>query len=333
MAGKKPTLDLEIAELYGLPFEEWTAARNALAKRLSGEGRKADAGTVKALPKPSVSAWAVNQLFRSEGEGMGELLAAGRRARAAQGEAVAGRGAEAFREALGVARRQIETLRRRAVALLGKAGKGTSAAISERIGRNLEALAFSPAAAAEGARGYLDADLDPPGFEVLSGLRLRVPPQAPKAAQAAPHEPSAPSPPSPPKPRQAASAAASAAESVPAARPSRLLQFKKSPPKESRAVAAARKREEAEAARRVRAEARQRERAERAATAVRQAEERAAALRGEADAADRQAAEVRRQAVTAERAATAARRRAEAAEAEVDRARERLAGLAVDESA
>ncbi len=326
MAGRRQALESEIAELYGLPLEEWTAARNALAKRLSGEGRKADAGKVKALPKPSVSAWAVNQLFRSEGEGMGELLAAGRRARAAQGQAVAGRGADAFREALGVARRQIEALRRRAVALLGKAGKGTSAAISERIGRNLEALAFSPAAAAEGARGYLDADLDPPGFEVLSGLRLSAPPQATRAASGAAPK-AAPEPPLP-KPHRAVSAVSAASEPAPSARPSRLLQFKPQPAKETRAVAAARKREEAEAARRVRAEARQRERAERAAAAVRQAEEKAAALRGEADAADRQAAEVRRQAVAAERTATAARRRAEAAEAEVDRARERLAGLA-----
>lgn len=333
MAGRRQGLESEIAELYGLPLEEWTAARNALAKRLSGEGRKAEAGKVKALPKPSVSAWAVNQLFRSEGEGMGGLLAAGRRARAAQGQAVAGRGADAFREALGVARRQIEALRRRAVALLGKGGKGTSAAISERIGRNLEALAFSPAAAAEGERGYLDADLDPPGFEVLSGLRLSAPPQAARAASGAALK-AAPEPPRP-KPRRSASAAsaASPAEPAPSARPSRLLQFKPLPAKETRAAAAARKREEAEAARRVRAEARQRERAERAAVAVRQAEERAAALRGEADAADRQAAEVRRQAVAAERTATTARRRAEAAEAEVDRARERLAGLAAADAA
>jgi hypothetical protein len=302
MAGKKPSLDSEIAELYAQPFGGWTAARNALAARLRGEGRKADAATVKALRKPSLSAWAVNQLFRQEAEGMEALLAAGQRARAAQGQAVAGRGADAFREALTAARRQIEALRRRAVALLGKGGKGASAAISERIGRDLEALAFSPAAAAQGARGYLDADLDPPGFEVLSGVRLVAPKTPPAPARE--RKPAEPSPP-------------------PATKPSRVLPFKPAL-KDTRAEAAARKREEAEAARREREAAKQRERVERAAAALAQAEEKAAALRGEADAADRQVAEARRQVTVTERTAAAARRRAEAAEAELARARERL---------
>jgi hypothetical protein len=289
VAGKKQALREEIAELYGLPSERWTAARNALAKRLSGEGRKADAATVQALRKPSLSVSAVNQLFRSEGERMGELLAAGKRARAAQDQAVAGRGADAFREALGMARRQIEDLRRRAVSLLGESLKGTGGAIAERIGRNLEALAFSPAAAAPGERGYLDADLDPPGFEVLSGLRL-----------------------------------APAPKKEPPARPSRLLQFKEAPIKEGRAAVAAAKREEAEEARRVRALARQRERIERAAGAVGEAKEKVAALAAEAATAERAAAEARRQADAAERHAAAVKRRAEAAEAELARAEEHL---------
>jgi hypothetical protein len=294
MAGKKQALEGEIAELYGLPLEGWTAARNALAKRLSGEGRKADAATVQALRKPSLSVSAVNQLFSREEERMGELLAAGKRARAAQGQAVAGRGAAAFREALGAARRQIEDLRRRAVSLLEEGGKGTGGAIAERIGRNLEALAFSPAAAASGERGYLDADLDPPGFEVLSGLRL-APASAPK--------------------KQSPD------------RPSRLLQFKEAPLKEARATAASARREEAEEAeeaRRVRALARQRDRIERAAAAVEEAKEKVAALAAEAATAERAAAEARRQADAAERNAAAAKRRTEAAEADLARAEEHL---------
>jgi len=305
MAGKKPALDAEIAELYAQPFEGWTAARNALAARLRAEGRKADAETVKALRKPSLSAWAVNQLFQREGEGMAELLAAGQWARAAQGQAVAGRGAEIFREALKGARRQVEELRRRAARLLAEGGKPAGAAIVDRVGTDLEALAFSPAAAAQGARGYLDTDLDPPGFEVLTGVRLAA------SSSHTPHTPR-----TPPSGRKEPAPA-------PAAKPSRLLQFKQ-PQRETRAEAAARKREEAEAARRERAAAKQRERVERAEAAMAQAAEKATALRGEADAADRQEAEARRQVTVAERTAAAARRRAEAAEAELARARERL---------
>src|SRR6476660_9416202 len=175
MAGRKEDLEAEVAALYREPLPGWTAARNALAARLKGEGRKADAEAVKALKKPSLSAWAVNQLFRREPEGMAAVFAAGKEARAAQGQAASGRGAEAFRAAQKEARKQIEALRRRAVALLAEGEAGASPAIAERIGRDLEALAFSPAAAAQGARGYLDTDLDPPGFEVLTGLTLAAP--------------------------------------------------------------------------------------------------------------------------------------------------------------
>src|SRR5262249_49707031 len=160
-----------------------------------------------------------------EPQGMEALLAAGRHARSAQAQAASGRGAEAFREAQKAARGQIEALRRRAVALLGEGGKGAGAAIVERIGRDLEAPAFSPAAAPQGERGYLDEDLDPPGFEVLTGLTLAAPRPAPTKPSKAPER----------------------AEPSPAApAPSRLLEFKQKT--ETQTEAAARKRAEAEEA-------------------------------------------------------------------------------------
>src|SRR6185295_13194812 len=56
-----PKADLEsrIDELYHLAPEEFTAARNALAKGLD----RADAERVRGLAKPSLAAWAVNQLY------------------------------------------------------------------------------------------------------------------------------------------------------------------------------------------------------------------------------------------------------------------------------
>ena len=47
-----------VARLYQLPLEEFTAARNALAKEAGPK-----AGEIKQLEKPSTAAWAVNQLF------------------------------------------------------------------------------------------------------------------------------------------------------------------------------------------------------------------------------------------------------------------------------
>ena len=48
--------DPEVARLYQLPLDSFTNERNALAKKL---GQPA----IKQLAKPSVPAWAVNQLF------------------------------------------------------------------------------------------------------------------------------------------------------------------------------------------------------------------------------------------------------------------------------
>jgi hypothetical protein len=306
MPGKRPpSFETEVAKLYSLPLEEWTAARNALAKGLRGEGRKDEAQAVQALRKPTLSAWAVNQLFKREGERMKSLLDAGRRARAAQGQAVAGKGAEAFREALGAARRLALELRRRAVDLLSEGGKIVGGEVGERIGRDLEALAFSPAAATEAARGYLDADLDPPGFEVLAGLTLVGRPPSPPE-------------PSPVSPRRGTASVQENAEEQ------RLLTFKK-PPGENRAEAAARRREEAATARRAQEEARRRERVAKAEASVEAATEKAATLGEEAEVALRAAEAARQRAQEAERAAAVVERRAAAAKEDLDRARERLA--------
>jgi hypothetical protein len=52
------SLDSRVDELYQLPLDEFTAARNALAKSLKGE----EAESVKRLQKPTIVPWAVNQL-------------------------------------------------------------------------------------------------------------------------------------------------------------------------------------------------------------------------------------------------------------------------------
>ena len=51
------TLPDEADELYALPLEEFTAARDRLAKKLREDGDKAAADGVKALKKPSVPSW------------------------------------------------------------------------------------------------------------------------------------------------------------------------------------------------------------------------------------------------------------------------------------
>jgi hypothetical protein len=54
----------EADELYGLALDAFVPERDALAKRLRADGRRDEANEVKALRKPSVAAWAVNQAVR-----------------------------------------------------------------------------------------------------------------------------------------------------------------------------------------------------------------------------------------------------------------------------
>ena len=53
----------DIDALFQLSLPEFTAARNALASRLKKGGQAEQAEVVKALQKPPISAWTVNQLF------------------------------------------------------------------------------------------------------------------------------------------------------------------------------------------------------------------------------------------------------------------------------
>ena len=53
------SLDDRIDKLYQLPLDEFTAARNTLAKESSDT-------SVKKLEKPNLAAWTVNQLYWRE---------------------------------------------------------------------------------------------------------------------------------------------------------------------------------------------------------------------------------------------------------------------------
>jgi hypothetical protein len=155
-------------ELFGLPPEEFVAARDDLARRLRREGEPEAAKQVKVLRRPPLSAWAVNQLARRPGEGLGLLLVAGERLRAAHQAALAGEGAAELRAAAKDERDAVAGLVRSAMELLGEAGHPTTDATRDRVAATLHAAAASPEAAAQVGSGRLTADLDPAGFGAVS---------------------------------------------------------------------------------------------------------------------------------------------------------------------
>lgn len=304
MATRKAELDDELKRLYWGPLGEFTAARNALAKQLEKAGKKKEADEVKALAKPTPSAWVVNQLFAHETGKMDRLLGAGERARAAQREAVAGAGAERLREAMAAVRDLAEPLRQRAAAILSEEGRAPSQAMMERVATNLQSLAFSPAAAEEAARGWLGRDLDPPGFEVFTGLTI----PARVVNIESRRKPAAPEPEPPRKPEEKAAKASKAEEAA-----------------ERRLRAAQEKREAAERARQEREAAKRRERVARAEERVERAAAEEDFLRRKAEQSEKTAEEARRRAEEAQEEAEQARRRAERAAEALARAREALA--------
>ena len=77
-------LEADVDALFRLPVAEFTVARNALAAELKKSGRGEDAARVKALAKPSISAWAVNQLYWDHREEFDQLIALGERIHQAQ---------------------------------------------------------------------------------------------------------------------------------------------------------------------------------------------------------------------------------------------------------
>jgi hypothetical protein len=66
-------VDAALQELYGLPPEEFTAARNELARATKAAGDTDASRQVKALRKPTLAAWLANQLVRAEPARVDEL--------------------------------------------------------------------------------------------------------------------------------------------------------------------------------------------------------------------------------------------------------------------
>jgi hypothetical protein len=177
-------------ELYGLPLDRFIAERGQLAKSLRAEGRRDEAAAVASLRKPSVAAWAVNQLFRTQGTAVGELIDAGDGLRAAQSALLDGRGAgEDLRGAMQRERAAVDALMRSARGLLSSDGHELSPTVLERVGDTLHAAALSDEARTEIDGGRLVRELRHVGLGVDGIAAPARPPADPKRAQPTPTDP------------------------------------------------------------------------------------------------------------------------------------------------
>lgn len=151
-------------DLYALPLEEFTAARNDLARKLKDEGRGDEAARVKKLKKPPVSAWAVNRLARDDPGGIARLLELVDALKEARGASEINR--------LGAERRElVAKLTRRAGELAEAAGHAASPATLQKVTQTLQAGAEEDERGLL-QRGALPDDLAPAGFDALGGFSL-----------------------------------------------------------------------------------------------------------------------------------------------------------------
>jgi hypothetical protein len=68
------SVDAQLDRLFEAPLEDFTRLRNELAAELKSDGRTEEAATIKAMKKPSLPVWALNQLARREPELIEKLL-------------------------------------------------------------------------------------------------------------------------------------------------------------------------------------------------------------------------------------------------------------------
>jgi hypothetical protein len=165
----KGKLEDDVDALYRLPLAEFTAARNTLAGRLKQGGRGNEADFVKALVKPSISAWAVNQLYWKHREAFDRLIATGEQFRQAQTSGLARKVAD-MRGVLEARREALSNLSDLTTALLRDAGHNPTLDTIRRITTTLEAMSAYPSLPDAPRPGRLTHDVDPPGFEALASF-------------------------------------------------------------------------------------------------------------------------------------------------------------------
>jgi len=153
--------DDAVGRLFALPLEHFVPERDALAKALRAGGRREEAAAVKALAKPSLPAWALNQLAHGRPEEVGAFLAATERLEAAQGELLAGGDREAWRAAAAELAAATERLLALARGLSDDRSRPLSAATLDRVRATLQAMGSDPEARELLRRGRLDREREP----------------------------------------------------------------------------------------------------------------------------------------------------------------------------
>ncbi len=172
-------MSVDLDDLYGLPLDRFIPERASLVRELRSGGEREQAAVVAALRKPSVAAWAVNQLTRTQRREVDELFAAGDALRDVQAGVLAGSAdARDLRSAAEQERSAVDALVATARGLLSSGGHELSAATVERVAETLHAAALDDEAREQVGEGRLVRELRHVGLGAGLGAAVAPPPPA-----------------------------------------------------------------------------------------------------------------------------------------------------------
>src|SRR5688572_4164960 len=149
-------LDADIDRLYQGPLADFTAERNALAKRAG-----AQAAEIRGLTKPTVPAWAVNQLYWQNRPVYDRLIERADDLRATHTAALRGQRTD-LRGAGRAHEEALEEALKAVLALMTASGQPVTDATRQAISTTLRSLP------GDEPPGRLSRQLEPRGFEMLS---------------------------------------------------------------------------------------------------------------------------------------------------------------------
>ena len=167
------TYEHALDELSRTPLAAFVVERKRMAAALKAAGDKDGAARLAKVPRPTASAWAINQLWWHARAAFEAMFASAARLRAGALDASA---TAAHREA-------IAALRARAAKLLADGGHGATEAVLRRVTTTLAALAVDGGFGAD-RPGTLAEDRESPGF-AAAGVTMLV--ESPAAGPAPAH--------------------------------------------------------------------------------------------------------------------------------------------------
>ena len=179
--GRPSGVDAAAEELYGLPLDEFTAARNERVKQARADGDGGAAVAIGKLAKPNKVAWLANQLVREDADEIRALLELGESMR----QATASLAAEQLRQASRQQHQMIYALVQQAGSLASAAGQAMSDDTARGLGDTLHAALADEQAARELLQGRLTSGLSRSGFPGIDASAAAQPARSTAAGRRA----------------------------------------------------------------------------------------------------------------------------------------------------